>query len=96
MLTAFLPGIPAGSYLLQVSNGSSKVKNATFDVTLGSVGPEGPAGAAGAAGTNGTNATFVDDFSGSDFNDAPTGNVQTRTPKPLASMTRRRNNSPCC
>ena len=45
--TSFIAGMPMltpGSYLLQVTNGR---KTATFEFTLGSVGPQGPQGPAG-------------------------------------------------
>ena len=52
-ITAILPtNLGAGSYVLSVTNNSTALE-ATFDATIGSVGPEGPTGPAGPEGPAG-------------------------------------------
>ena len=47
------PGLLDGDYLLTVSTGPADGQNATYDLTIGAVGPQGPAGLDGADGAPG-------------------------------------------
>jgi hypothetical protein len=46
-------GVTPGSYLLTVSRGQGSVKNDSFNLTIGAVGPAGPQGEAGPTGAMG-------------------------------------------
>jgi hypothetical protein len=55
VIEASVPGeIPAGDYLLTVSNGNGQSQNDEYDLTIGAVGPQGPQGEIGLAGADGT------------------------------------------
>ncbi len=52
-ITATLPILPAGTYLLHVSTGNGTPQNGTFNVTIGATGPQGSAGPQGNVGAQG-------------------------------------------
>jgi hypothetical protein len=52
-LTALLPTLDPGTYLLHISRGRGMVENGTFNVTIGGGGAPGPAGPQGEAGPAG-------------------------------------------
>jgi cysteine-rich repeat protein len=53
LLVRLPAGLRPGVYRLQVSAGSSPVRNATLDLTIGTVGSEGPQGPPGTSGQDG-------------------------------------------
>jgi hypothetical protein len=52
-LTAIMPALPPGSYVLDVTSNAGGKKSDEFEMTLGANGPAGPAGPAGAVGPAG-------------------------------------------
>jgi hypothetical protein len=53
MITASLPGVTPGDYLLTVETGGGKDQFYAYGLTIGAVGPEGPEGPAGPDGADG-------------------------------------------
>lgn len=52
-ITALVPVLPPGTYLLHVSSGNGVPQNGTFNLTIGAVGPQGPQGEEGPQGEQG-------------------------------------------